>query len=146
MAKCTLPERSERLEHAEKAVGGEGMANGRVADTHYLGGKQWAYGRRMAKYGGVYNEELEAFLTTNQVRSREIAMCCRNAWVPVFTLTKDIAPIFFFQKIYDHTGGLRKNTFPAGPDTYREYVYERNDANSDFRLVETPNEAMANVE
>ena len=50
------------------------------------------------------------------------------------------------QKLYDHTGGLRKNTFPAGPDSYREYVYERDDANSDIRIVETPNEAMASVE
>lgn len=82
-------------------------------------------------------------------------------------------PTHLFQKIYDHTGGkvawgppagnelnenlilmssclsivgLRKNTFPAGPDTYREYVYERDDANSDFRLVETPAASMATVE
>ena len=68
MRKCTLPDRAARMEHAEKAVGGEGIPNGRVADTHYLGGKQWDYGRRMAKYGRVYDEAVEAFLTTNQVR------------------------------------------------------------------------------
>ena len=69
MSKCTLPDRAERMEHADNAVGGEGMANGRVADTHYLGGKQWDYCRRMAQYGGVYNDQMEAFLTTNQVRT-----------------------------------------------------------------------------
>ena len=42
--------------------------------------------------------------------------------------------------------GLRKNDFPAGPDTYREYVYERDDANSGFRVVETPADSMATVE
>uniref|UniRef100_A0A7S3L9I6 Flavin-containing monooxygenase n=1 Tax=Amphora coffeiformis TaxID=265554 RepID=A0A7S3L9I6_9STRA len=114
MTRCTLPDLTERMEHAVKAVGGEGMENGRVEDTHYLGSKQWDYCRRMAKYGGVYDESLEAFLTTNQ-------------------------------KIYDHTGGLRKDEFPAGPDTYREYVYERDDANSSFRIVETPVESTATV-
>ena len=67
MSRCTLPVREERMDHAEKAVGGEGIPNGRIADTHYLGNKQWNYGRRMAKYGGVYDEAVEAFITTNQV-------------------------------------------------------------------------------
>lgn len=65
---CILPDTTKRLEHADKAVGGEGKANGRVADTHFLGDKQWDYGRRMAKFGGVYDEKVEAFLTINQVR------------------------------------------------------------------------------
>ena len=78
MAKCTLPDRAQRMEHADKAVGGEGMENGRVADTHYLGGKQWDYGRRMAKYASVYNEKVEAFLTTNQVRDCEMITTCES--------------------------------------------------------------------
>lgn len=68
MAECTLPDRSKRMQHAKEAVGGEGVENGRVEDTHYLAGKQWDYCRRMARYGGVYDESVEAFLTTNQVR------------------------------------------------------------------------------
>jgi len=68
ISKCTLPDLSQRKKHAEMAVGGEGIRNGRVEDTHYLGDKQWDYCRRMAKYAGVYDESVEAFLTTNQVR------------------------------------------------------------------------------
>jgi len=41
--------------------------------------------------------------------------------------------------------GLRKNAFPAGPDTYREYVYERDDAKSSFRIIKTPVESAATV-
>jgi cation diffusion facilitator CzcD-associated flavoprotein CzcO len=66
--KCELPNHVERMEHAAKALGGEGKSSGRIADTHYLGNAQWDYCRRMAKYAGVYDEGLESFLATNQVR------------------------------------------------------------------------------
>ena len=66
-SECSLPDRSERLQHAEEAVGGEGMEDGRVEDTHYLGGKQWDYGRRMAKYGGVYDMKTAEYKPQNMV-------------------------------------------------------------------------------
>lgn len=71
---CTLPNLAERMQHAENALGGEGKTNGRVSDTHYLGSKQWDYCRRMAKYGGVYNEEVEAFIATNEVCTHQFTI------------------------------------------------------------------------
>jgi hypothetical protein len=50
------------------------------------------------------------------------------------------------QKLYDHTGSIRKNEFPAGPDIYREYVYGRDDDNADIVIVRTPAREAQNVE
>lgn len=54
--------------------------------------------------------------------------------------------LLLLQKLYDHTGSIRKNEFPAGPDTYREYVYSRDDENADFIIVRTPVKDVQNVE
>lgn len=53
---------------------------------------------------------------------------------------------FVWQNIYDHAGGLRKNDFPAGPDTYREFVYRRDEENADFVIVNDPTKEVTKVE
>jgi hypothetical protein len=65
-----LPSLEQRVQAAQKDAesGGEGKSNGRVPeDTHYLGGKQWDYCLRMAKYAGILDNELEDYLATSKV-------------------------------------------------------------------------------
>jgi hypothetical protein len=67
---CTLPDLDDRLTAAAAASesGGEGKEAGRVPeDTHYLGGAQWDYCRRMAAYAGIYDETMENYIATNKV-------------------------------------------------------------------------------
>lgn len=66
----TLPNLATRQEQAatDAVAGGEGKEDGRVPqDTHFLGGAQWDYFRRMAKYAGIYDEDMEKYIATNKV-------------------------------------------------------------------------------
>lgn len=62
-----LPPIEERLQQAfvDARKGGAKM-NGRVQDTHYLGDAQWEYSRQLAKLAGIYNDEIEAYITVNK--------------------------------------------------------------------------------
>lgn len=65
-----LPPLEERLQAAAKdARSGGGKENGRVQDTHYLGGTQWDYCRKLAKLAGTFNDTVDDYIATNQVRS-----------------------------------------------------------------------------
>lgn len=63
-----LPPKTQRLQHAAEAALSGGKTNGRVPDdTHYLGSAQWEYCRQMARYAGILDDTLDAYLNTNQV-------------------------------------------------------------------------------
>ena len=65
-----LPPLEERLQAAMKdACSGGGKENGRVQDTHYLGGTQWDYCRRLAKLAGTFDDTVDDYIATNQVRA-----------------------------------------------------------------------------
>ena len=71
----TFPSVTARLQAAEAAKGGEGKVNGRIEDTHYLGQAQWDYCTRMAKYAGLYDEDMESYLAVNKVSFCEKCIC-----------------------------------------------------------------------
>ena len=63
----SLPSREERLRAAkEQFESGGPPGRDRVVDTHYLGDQQWDYCRDVAKISGVYNDEVESYISTNQ--------------------------------------------------------------------------------
>ena len=64
-----LPKLSERQAAAahDAISGGEGKEGGNVKDTHYLGGKQWDYCRRMSRYAGMFDEKIDAYLGVSKV-------------------------------------------------------------------------------
>jgi len=63
----SLPSLSERMAAAEKDASSGGPSSpGRVVDTHFLGSFQWQYSRRLAKIGGVYDEDMENYIATNK--------------------------------------------------------------------------------
>jgi hypothetical protein len=47
--------------------------------------------------------------------------------------------------MYDHTSAVRKHAFPAGPDAYREFNYDRDDDHATFRIRKAPSEEMVTV-
>lgn len=103
-----LPVLDERLQIAEQdGQSGGAKENGRIQDTHYLGGTQWDYCRRLAKLAGVYNESVDEYIATNQA-------------------------------IYQHSWEGRKGAFAAGPDTYRDVDYRRNDSQRSFTVHSQP--------
>jgi len=58
----------ERIQAAqEDARSGGAKENGRVQDTHYLGGAQWEYCRKMAKLAGLLDEAVDNYIAVNQV-------------------------------------------------------------------------------
>eukprot|EP00586_Coscinodiscus_wailesii_P021354 CAMPEP_0172507216 /NCGR_PEP_ID=MMETSP1066-20121228/202298_1 /TAXON_ID=671091 /ORGANISM="Coscinodiscus wailesii, Strain CCMP2513" /LENGTH=460 /DNA_ID=CAMNT_0013284689 /DNA_START=204 /DNA_END=1586 /DNA_ORIENTATION=- len=63
-----LPTLNDRLAAAKRDAesGGPKGPLGRVQDTHYLGGYQWDYCRKMAKMAGLYNDDLERYIGTNK--------------------------------------------------------------------------------
>jgi hypothetical protein len=64
----TLPSLKDRLEEAEKdANAGGAKVAGRIVDTHFLGSAQWDYCRKMAKLAGIFDDEIEAYISTNKV-------------------------------------------------------------------------------
>lgn len=65
-----LPSLRERLEaaKADAESGGAKGIDGRIQDTHFLGGAQWEYCREMAKLGDNYDDEMEKFIANNKVR------------------------------------------------------------------------------
>lgn len=67
-ASSSLPNRADRYQEAlvDSTLGGA-KQNGRVQDTHYLGGGQWDYCREMAKMAKLYNPDVEDYISTNQV-------------------------------------------------------------------------------
>jgi len=101
-----LPSRKEREEAALKdAASGGAKPNGRVRDTHYLGGDaQWEYWRELARYAGVLDADTEGFIETNKA-------------------------------IMDHSSMERKGGFLGGEDVYRETCYERVDSKQGFRVT-----------
>mmetsp|Transcript_12539 Transcript_12539/g.29946 ORF Transcript_12539/g.29946 Transcript_12539/m.29946 type:complete len:152 (-) Transcript_12539:2193-2648(-) len=63
----SLPDKLSRLDEASKdSVSGGVKAGGCIKDTHFLGSFPWDYCRVMAKIGGVYNVDVEAFVATNK--------------------------------------------------------------------------------
>jgi len=66
--KNALPPLQERIQAAqEDARSGGAKENGRVQDTHYLGGAQWEYCRKMAKLAGLLDETVDNYIAVNQV-------------------------------------------------------------------------------
>jgi hypothetical protein len=64
----SLPDQLSRLDEASNdSVSGGVKACGSITDTHFLGSFQWDDCRMMAKIGGVYNDDVEAFIATNKV-------------------------------------------------------------------------------
>jgi Flavin-binding monooxygenase-like len=129
-----LPSRLERRLTAERdAQDGGHLQNGRIQDTHFLGNAQWAYCHDLASYAHIDCSDVSRFITTNQVSGMTLLI-----WMPIFFL------IFFLkcfvihsQRIYDHSHSVRSNG-PSTSDSYREYVYVRDDSDTGFRILETP--------
>lgn len=62
-----LPDRKTRIKAAlVDATSGGAKKSGRIQDTHILGGFQWEYCRRLAKWANIYDERLDAYLRTNE--------------------------------------------------------------------------------
>ena len=49
--------------------GGGPKYPGRIQDTHYLGSFQWDYCRMLSKMANIYNEDMERFISGNEVSS-----------------------------------------------------------------------------
>mmetsp|Transcript_14585 Transcript_14585/g.20612 ORF Transcript_14585/g.20612 Transcript_14585/m.20612 type:complete len:515 (-) Transcript_14585:412-1956(-) len=65
--KCNLPSKEERMVAAEKDANSGGPKEpGRIQDTHFLGGFQWDYCRKMAKIANIYDDQMENFIATNK--------------------------------------------------------------------------------
>jgi len=62
-----LPPLQTRLDSAAADFSLGGPNKGGVRDTHFLGSHQWDYCRDIARMAGVYDEEVENHITTNQV-------------------------------------------------------------------------------
>jgi Flavin-binding monooxygenase-like len=69
-----LPSLEERIVAAEREAGSGGSKeNGRVPqDTHYLGEGQWEYCRRMAKLAGRHDQQVDDYIETNHVRTKNM--------------------------------------------------------------------------
>lgn len=76
-----LPPLQERMEAAKQdAVRGGPNETGRVEDTHYLGAAQWDYCRDLSKMASLYNDKMESYISTNQVRHYVVeARACLSA-------------------------------------------------------------------
>mmetsp|Transcript_15424 Transcript_15424/g.18786 ORF Transcript_15424/g.18786 Transcript_15424/m.18786 type:complete len:531 (+) Transcript_15424:160-1752(+) len=62
-----LPQLQERLDSAERDASSGGPKDpGRVQDTHYLGSYQWDHFRLYARYGGILNDCIEKYISTNK--------------------------------------------------------------------------------
>jgi Flavin-binding monooxygenase-like len=64
-----FPDTSERYRIAllDSVSGGWKESRRVLQDTHYLGSGQWDYCRRLAKYAGIYDAVIEAYISTNHV-------------------------------------------------------------------------------
>lgn len=75
----SLPDQATRRDMAEKDSASGGVKeNGRIQDTHFLGSFQWDYCRKMAQLAGIYNEDMEQFISTNKVCRTVIAIFCER--------------------------------------------------------------------
>jgi hypothetical protein len=115
----SLPDEYERILLAKKDSLSKGVkAKGRVQDTHFLGSHQWDYCRKMARLAGIDDKNVEAFISTNMVRTHRL-VCVREGCK--FTHSA----VWEKKEIYDHAGKARKSLFPGGPDSYRSIKYKR---------------------
>mmetsp|Transcript_17341 Transcript_17341/g.29410 ORF Transcript_17341/g.29410 Transcript_17341/m.29410 type:complete len:468 (-) Transcript_17341:882-2285(-) len=65
--KSILPGLKEREECASvDAIKGGSKSSGNLKDTHYLGAAQWDYCRDLARIAGLYDKEMEDYLSVNQ--------------------------------------------------------------------------------
>eukprot|EP00980_Cylindrotheca_fusiformis_P027839 scaffold22560_cov135-Cylindrotheca_fusiformis.AAC.50 len=67
LRKFTLPDEESRLEAARRdSISGGAKGTGRIEDTHFFGSKQFEYCRSLAKIAGIYDENIEKYISTNK--------------------------------------------------------------------------------
>lgn len=68
-----LPPVAERMKAAnDDELSGGPQEQKRVLDTHYLGEYQWDYCRRLMKFAGLYDENMEDYIATNKVGDAQL--------------------------------------------------------------------------
>ena len=64
-----LPSQEERVAIAEaESTAGGLRKTGKIKDTHHLGARQWEYCRNVAKHADLYDDDMERYIKTNEVR------------------------------------------------------------------------------